>query len=338
MGDLQALKGLSDGELLGGLQVAARRRRVADVEVIRLIAEVDARKLYREQACSSMFSFCVERLGMSEGATARRIRVARCWRELPAILDYLESGRIHLAGLYMLAPHLTRKNAGSVLERAVGKTQRQIEGLVAELAPKPAVPASIRKVASKQSQPPARAVGTVQPALQPPARAIVPAKPANIRPLAPARFHVSFTASEALKKNLDRARELAGHGATVEGLVEDAMALLVAELEKQKLGVRGRKAGKVANPRGRYVAKAVRREVFERDGGQCTYVDEHGRRCSERKGLHLDHVVPFARGGTSTAGNLRLRCGPHNQLAAEQCFGPLFIEARRQHPPPVKRE
>jgi hypothetical protein len=156
-----------------------------------------------------------------------------------------------------------------------------------------------------------------------------------VKPLAPARYHVSFTASEGLKNNLERAKELAGHGATVEGLIEDAIELLVTELEKSKLGVAGRKPGRVANPRGRYIAKAIRREVFERDDGQCTFADEQGRRCSERKGLHFDHVVPHARGGASTAENLRLRCGPHNQLAAEQCFGPLFVEARRRGSPSV---
>ncbi|MBT8495739.1 MAG: HNH endonuclease, partial [Deltaproteobacteria bacterium] len=71
------------------------------------------------------------------------------------------------------------------------------------------------------------------------------------------------------------------------------------------------------------------RTVHDRDGGQCTFRDESGRRCSERTGLHFDHVVPHALGGESTVDNLRLRCGPHNQLHAEQCFGPLFVERRR---------
>ena len=110
------------------------------------------------------------------------------------------------------------------------------------------------------------------------------------------------------------------------------MELLVAELEKKKLGVAGRKAGKVANPRGRYIAKAVARAVHDRDGGQCTFRDESGR-CSERTGLHFDHVVPHALGGESTADNLRLRCGPHNQLHAERCFGPLFVAGKRGRAP-----
>jgi hypothetical protein len=253
--------------------------------------------------------------------------VARLSRELPAALSYLAQGRVHLAGLYMLAPHLTAENLDDVLVRASGLGKREIEKLVAELAPKPDVKTTVRKVPVRRQ---AQAEIAIAPSVELPPGAV--AKPAKVQPLAPARYHVSFTASEALKDNLERAQELAGHGATVEALIEGAMALLVAELEKNKLGVAGRKAGKVANPRGRYIAKAVKREVFERDGGRCSFVDERGRRCSERKGLELDHVVPFARGGSSTAENLRLRCRAHNQLHAEISFGPLFVAGKRAGP------
>ncbi|MBT8492193.1 MAG: HNH endonuclease [Deltaproteobacteria bacterium] len=342
MGDLKALQGLSDRELLGGLKAAVGRSRRADVEVIRFIAEVDARKLYREQACSSMFGYCRERLGMSEPTAVRRIRVARLARQVPQVLSALESGRVHLAGLALLAPHIDAENVDEVLARAAGLSKRAIEALVAELAPKPAVRTTIRRVARARSVDDhlagaRRSTGSQMPESAPSPGNVSPPRPAAVKPLAPARYHVSFTASEALKQNLERARELAGHGATVEGLIEDAVELLVAELEKNKLGVAGRKPGRVANPRGRYIAKAIKREVFERDGGQCTFMDESGRRCSERNGLHFDHVVPHARGGASTTSNLRLRCGPHNQLHAEDCFGPLFVEQCRRRSPREER-
>jgi 5-methylcytosine-specific restriction endonuclease McrA len=272
-----------------------------------------------------MFNYCVERLGMSEGAAYRRIRVARLSREFPEVLDALAGGRVHLVGLQLLAPHMTRANVDGVLARASGKSKREIEVLIRELAPKPDVPTTISRVRAKQAAQVSRPSASRE--LFP--ETVEPAKPVKVQPLAPERYHVSFTASEALKNKLERAKELAGHGARVEDLIEDAMELLVAELEKKKLGVAGRKAGKVANRRGRYIAKAVARTVHDRDGGQCTFRDESGRRCSERTGLHFDHVVPHALGGESTVDNLRLRCGPHNQLHAEQCFGPLFVERRR---------
>ena len=69
------------------------------------------------------------------------------------------------------------------------------------------------------------------------------------------------------------------------------------------------------------VPAAVRREVWERDGGRCTFTGPGGRRCGSRWKLELDHVVPFARGGDFTTGNLTLRCREHNLFHAQACFG-----------------
>jgi 5-methylcytosine-specific restriction endonuclease McrA len=78
--------------------------------------------------------------------------------------------------------------------------------------------------------------------------------------------------------------------------------------------------------RGRHVPAFVRRAVFNRDEGRCTYADPSGRRCGETHGLELHHVIAFAQGGEHTEANLTLRCRSHNALAAEQDFGRDFIE------------
>ena len=65
---------------------------------------------------------------------------------------------------------------------------------------------------------------------------------------------------------------------------------------------------------GRSIPAAVRREVWRRDSGCCSYVDRHtGRRCGSRFFLELDHIVPVALGGAAEAGNLRLRCSAHHR-------------------------
>ena len=67
--------------------------------------------------------------------------------------------------------------------------------------------------------------------------------------------------------------------------------------------------------RSRYIPAAVRREVWRRDQGCCSYVDPHsGRRCGSRYRLEIDHIVPFALGGGAEPGNLRLRCEAHHRL------------------------
>ncbi|HVY26072.1 MAG TPA: hypothetical protein VHB79_05945, partial [Polyangiaceae bacterium] len=80
--------------------------------------------------------------------------------------------------------------------------------------------------------------------------------------------------------------------------------------------------------RSRHIPAALRREVYERDAGRCSYLDARGERCGETRYLELLHLQPFARGGQHRAANLALRCKAHNRLAAERDFGPELIAER----------
>ena len=74
----------------------------------------------------------------------------------------------------------------------------------------------------------------------------------------------------------------------------------------------------------------VKRAVWERDRGQCTFIGETGRRCSARSLLEFDHIDEVARGGEATTDRMRLRCRGHNQFTAEQTFGAEFMERKRE--------
>ncbi len=63
----------------------------------------------------------------------------------------LDDGRLHLSGIAVLAPHLTDTNCEELLARSTHKTKRELLVLVAEIAPKPDVLPSIRKL-PKQRQ------------------------------------------------------------------------------------------------------------------------------------------------------------------------------------------
>jgi 5-methylcytosine-specific restriction endonuclease McrA len=78
--------------------------------------------------------------------------------------------------------------------------------------------------------------------------------------------------------------------------------------------------------RTRSIPRKVRDEVFLRDGGRCTFEGTDGRRCNSSWNLQIDHIVPFARGGDNSPGNLRLLCGKHNRLEAERVFGSQHME------------
>jgi 5-methylcytosine-specific restriction endonuclease McrA len=77
----------------------------------------------------------------------------------------------------------------------------------------------------------------------------------------------------------------------------------------------------VASPRRASIPADVRREVWARDDGRCTWLGRDGRRCGSRWKLEIDHVQPDALGGTFDPGNLRLLCRAHNLLHARNVFG-----------------
>lgn len=71
----------------------------------------------------------------------------------------------------------------------------------------------------------------------------------------------------------------------------------------------------------RYIPPTIRRQVFERDQGRCTFVDPvTHRKCESKHLLEVDHIKPLAHRGSSEVANLRLLCRAHNQLAATQKF------------------
>jgi hypothetical protein len=149
---------------------------------------------------------------------------------------------------------------------------------------------------------------------------------------------VQFTASDELRKKLERAQDLMRY-ANADGelavVVERAVDLLLEKLEKQRLGKASRPRQSAQDCDPARLSRATRRAVFERDGERCTFTDADGHRCPATTWLELDHVIARARGGTSELGNLRVRCRAHNRLYAEQTFGKEHVERRiseHRHP------
>src|SRR5690242_15351249 len=141
---------LSSGALLAATKELAGKVQVLEADLLVHLAEIDERKLYLDCAHSSMIAFCVGELGFSEAAAYDRIAVARAGRKLPAIFDAVRSGRVHLTGLRLLVPHLTEKNHTKLLAKAAGRSKREIEELVARLAPREPVSAMVRRLSARR--------------------------------------------------------------------------------------------------------------------------------------------------------------------------------------------
>src|SRR5688572_11087719 len=103
---LSDLSQLSDAQLLANARRLANAERYATADLIVALAELDARRLYLGEGCSSLFTYCTQVLHLSEHAAYGRIEAARAARRFPIILDLFSNGSINLTTVGLLRPHL----------------------------------------------------------------------------------------------------------------------------------------------------------------------------------------------------------------------------------------
>ena len=350
MNILATADALSSQELLDQLDALAAKERCASAHLVAHLAALEARpSVYAAKGYGSLFAYCTEALRLSEDAACNRIDAARASRLFPVILDLLADGSLSLTSVRMLRRHLTAENHRAVLDRAKGRTCRQIEVLIAEIAPQPDVATSVRKLPA-----PAAPAPSVEPPVAPRAEAAVAPTPAILpapaRPIvkatAPERYRVQFTIGEETHARLRHVQALLRReipDGDPAAIFDRALRLLEADVEKKKLGAttrprsirRATDGNAQATGLSRDVPRAVRRAVWRRDGGQCGYVAPDGRRCAERTFLEFHHKRAYAKGGRATVDNIALRCRRHNQYEAEVEFGPRGSHPDRRHRGPA---
>jgi hypothetical protein len=338
MTSTKELKSISDEELLLRLSELLKQSRRVEADLVAHIGEVDERRLYTTRACSSMFAYATEVLHLSEAEAYLRIAAARAARAFPILLTMLDDGRLHLSGIAKLAPHLTEANCETVLSRAAHQSKRQIEELVAELAPKPDVPATMRKLPVRPPATPPRSALQLRPdavknEMPPPAAAPRIA----VQPLAPARYKVQFTASAEFRDKIERLTALLRPSVPdgdLAAILEQAVTEKLERLEARRFAETSAPRKNVeeadTSPSGRYIPAPVKRIVRKRDSDRCTFVDETGRRCTERQRLEFHHRNPYGLGGDRSPENISLMCHAHNAHLAELDYGKKVMEKYRR--------
>ena len=88
---------LSDRELLRETRNLVRHERHLQGAVIDHLAEIEARGLYLERGCSSLFDYAVRELGFSDAAAARRIGAMRLCTDQADAREGLRDGSLTLS-------------------------------------------------------------------------------------------------------------------------------------------------------------------------------------------------------------------------------------------------
>jgi hypothetical protein len=327
-----SLAHLSDEVLLLDLAELVARDRTQAAILLAHIAEVDSRRLYVPAGHPSMFAYCVDELGLSEDAASKRIQAARSARQFPALFGALSEGRLHLTAICLLAPYLTPENAHELMETASHRRKAEIQELLARRFPPREAPAIVRAIAAAPSEHSRHAPAHVGSPLFCEEHAPAHVEGASLEEAtSPERFLIQLTVSKGTHEKLRHAQSLLSHAiptGNVAQVLDRALDSLIVSLERQKLGAKTSPQRRPhSSARRRYVPAQVRRAVWDRDQGQCTFVAPNGKRCSARRFLEFDHVEPVARGGMATATGLR--CRAHNQYEAERAFGAAFMFRKR---------
>jgi hypothetical protein len=232
-----SLQELSDHALLQKADALAHHERLATAELIAALAEIDERKLYLGQGCSSMFSYCTRVLHLSEHAAYDRIEAARYGREFPIVLDRLRCGAITLTNLRLLGPLLTADTVEPLLDAAAYKSKHEVE-----------------KIAGKLRAETAGEVETYT-----------------------IQVTLSADTLQKLRRAQELLRHAIPDGNTGEILDRSLTLLLRQLEKKKLGSARPRRRAALTAQRSRHVPLRVRREVWKRDGGRCAFVGSQGR-------------------------------------------------------------
>ena len=320
-------------ELLRGERAGAARFLIA-------LAEFDREQVWVRLGYPSLYSYLNRVLGLSNAAAYYRKVAAELIQRFPEVVEPLRDGRLCITSVIELARVMSDANRAEVLPRFFHLSKREARAVAVEILPAAVIPRR-EVVTGVESDTAAAAQGNV--AADPGASAAL--HPGEVGSTHPAggtsassmssepldgelcRLHV--TVSKKLLTKLDRARAGQSHAkprASAGDVIEAALDLLLEAQERRRGGGTTRPQ---ANPRPSgpdHVPVAVRRAVWERDGGKCRWPLDGGGTCDSTLRVELDHVVPRARGGPSTVDNCRLLCRAHNDLAARLAYGEDWMD------------
>ncbi len=301
-----------------------RREHAALGEFLVALADFDRRRLWEQLGHSSLFYFLHRELRLSKAAAQYRKVGTELIQRVPAVVEALRDGRLCLNSVIEASQVVTAENWETVLPRFYGLSRREAAEVVAELQPRPALPARTvvtvaparvvqlvaaaaadLPLASEPGPAPAKAAHgssrelTVGPC---PVAAAPPSRPTEVVPLTAQDRRLHMNVSKQFLDKLAAATDALSHshpGASAEEILEAGLDLLLAQAAKR----RGAAEKVLKTPRPSktdHIPAQVKRAVWARDGGRCVYPLASGGVCGSTHRLELDHIEPLARGGAST--------------------------------------
>jgi 5-methylcytosine-specific restriction endonuclease McrA len=336
---MKNLKQLSNTELNQTLKCLAAEERRITTEVLRHLWEVWSRRLFAELGYSSLNEYAVKELRYCESSASRRIAAMWAMHQVPEVEKDLASGKMSVSTVALAQAFFRREEKEKKTYNVEDKQ------------------ALLNELAGKSKNESLKVLASISPAF-------LSYQQEKQTPINATETEIKFIADDAFMKKLSRAKELLGPSSTkelLEKLLDDYLKRkdpnngisksVMTKPERQQAVASKNTQSSALNQSlapeqarctefqrwrdfvlfKRYIPEALRRAVWSRDNGQCTFVSPiTGKRCCSTRKLELDHVLPHALGGETSIENLRLLCRTHNLLVARRFYGQKKMEKFRK--------
>ncbi|MBC7467423.1 MAG: HNH endonuclease [Bdellovibrio sp.] len=316
------LKKISNAELTLRLEKLVRSERKITHLILVHIIEVESRKIYAELGYDGMFSYLTKRLGYSESAAYRRLQSARLLKAVPSVAEKLEHGSINLSQLTQVQKCLKTETKSRPLEAILAKIENKNTFETKQiLAVEFDQPTQAQTVITPQRDESVRIELTFTKkqfeVLQETKELL--SHTIHNNSLADVIEHLALKYNKkiGLKNRNEKVKRLmhneliSKEQTCIESKYEELKLEKLKNVKSEKM-TRSFAASKMQRP---YLSVKLKRQLMATAGHACQYVDKlTGNKCKSKYQLQVDHVHPFAKGGSSELENLQILCRTHNHF------------------------
>jgi len=316
--DYKFLKIISSQELLMRAKDVVKREAKLTLEFLYHLRKIERRRLHVEMGYSSLFSFVEKEYKYSSGSTYRRVEAMRLLKEIPEIETDILSGDLNLTSLCEVSKFFKTESIKPVerkkiIETIKCKSTREVKRKLADLGTQPERSIERERILSKTCT---ELTFSISNDLM---------EKLNLLRAFMSHKHPRLTYEILLQELADIALQRYGKGHRVSTSPPKLSQVARKTNENETLGKP--EIENYCRRRSRYIPAGIKRSVWTRDQGKCTFVSRLSKqKCGSTHFIEFDHILPFSHGGDSTPGNLTLRCRAHNQLAAIKMFGESKLE------------
>jgi hypothetical protein len=261
-------------------QIHARTER----KLVESLIQTESEKIHKRLGHASMFLYATKELKLSESVALMLINVARASRKHKHLRSAIAKQKLTPAKASRIVAHITDSSAQELVDFAVTHNYREIDFEMAKRNPK----------AAAQDR---------------------------AKPIAEDLVEIKVTISREAYEKLQRAQSLLaqkGKPASLSDAVEASVDQYVYRHDPVQKVKRAR-ARKLCVHRVR-PTQAQKNAALARDGGSCTFVDQHGERCGCDRWVDVHHIISLDDGGSNGLENLTTLCWFHHDLVHQLSF------------------